>query len=86
MLNGLLGTLEQTFMKSKRNEEEHKIMAELQYIDRCHTNALCTLDTIIRITEGPRNLYSCKKCIFKDTIRHDVSVCPYRRKIQKLLR
>ena len=24
-LNGLLDTLEQTFMKSKRNEEEHKL-------------------------------------------------------------
>ena len=73
-------------MKSKRNEEEHKIMAELQYIDRCHTNALCTLDTIIRITEGPRNLYSCKKCIFNDTIGHDVLVCSCRWRIQKLLR
>ena len=73
-------------MKSKRNEEEHKIMAELQYIDVSQINALCTLDTIIRVTEGPGNLYNCKKCIFKDTVRHDVSVCPYRRKIQKLLR
>ena len=86
MLNGLLDTLEQTFMKSKRNEEEHKIMAELQYIDRCHTNALCTLDTIIRVTEGPGNLYSCKKCIFKDTVRLDVLVCSCRWRIQKLLR
>lgn len=88
----MLDTLEQTFMKSKRNEEEHKIMAELQYIDVSQTNALCTLDTIIRLdaiiraTEGPGNLYSCKNCIFKDTIRHDVSICPYRWLIQKLLR
>ena len=83
----MLDTLEQTFMKSKRNKEEkYKIMTELQYIDRCHTNALCTLDTIIRVTEGPGNLYSCKKCIFKDTVRHDVLVCPYRWLIQKLLR
>lgn len=73
-------------MKSKRKEEKYKIMAELQYIDRCHTNALCTLDTIIRVTEGLGNLYSCKKCIFKDTIRHDVLVCPHRWIIQKLLR
>ena len=86
MLNGLLDTLEQTFMKSKRNEEEHKIMAELQYIDISHTNALCTLDTIIRVTESFDNLYNCKKCIFKDTVRHDVLVCPYRWLIQKLLR
>ena len=86
MLNGLLDTLEQTFMKSKRNEEEHKIMTELQYIDVGQTNALCTLDTIIRVTEGPGNLYSCKKCIFKDTVRLDVLVCPHRWIIQKLLR
>ena len=86
MLNGLLDTLEQTFMKSKRNEEEHKIMAELQYIDVGQTNALCILDTIIRVTEGPGNLYSCKKCIFKDTVRLDVLVCPHRWIIQKLLR
>ena len=86
MLNGLLDTLEQTFMKSKRNAEKYKIMAELQYIDVGQTNALCTLDTIIRVTEGLGNLYSCKKCIFKDTVRHDVLVCPYRWLIQKLLR
>ena len=73
----MLDTLEQTFMKSKR-KEEHKIMAELQYIDVSQTNALCTLDTIIRVTEGPGNLYNCKKCIFKDTVRHDVLVCPYK--------
>ena len=72
-------------MKSER-KEEHKIMAELQYIDVSQTNALCTLDTIIRIDEEAGNLYNCKRCIFKDTVRHDVSVCPYRRKIQKLLR
>ena len=73
-------------MKSKRNEEKYKIMAELQYIDVGQTNALCTLDTIIRVTEGPRNLYSCKKCIFKDTVRLDVLVCSHRWIIQKLLR
>ena len=86
MLNGLLDTLEQTFMKNKRNKEKNNIMAELQYIDRRHTNAICTLDAIIRVTEGPVNLYNCEKCIFKDTIRHDVVVCPYRWLIQKLLR
>ena len=86
MLNGLLGTLEQTFMKSKRKEEKYKIMTELQYIDVSQTSALCALDTIIRVTEGPGNLYNCKKCIFKDTVRHDVLVCPYRWLIQKLLR
>ena len=53
-------------------EEKYKIMTKLQYIDVGQTNALCTLDTIIRVTEGPGNLYSCKKCIFKDTVRHDV--------------
>ena len=73
-------------MKSKSNEEKYKIMTELQYIDRCHTNALCTLDTIIRVTEGLGNLYNCKKCIFNDTIGHDVLVCPYRWINQKLLR
>lgn len=73
-------------MKSKSNEEKYKIMTELQYIDVSHTNALCTLDTIIRVTEGPGNLYNCKKCIFKDTVRHDVSVCSYRWLIQELLR
>ena len=73
-------------MKSKRNEEKYKIMAELQYIDVCQTKEFCTLDTIIRVTEGPGNLYSCKKCIFKDTVRLDVLVCPHRWIIQKLLR
>lgn len=85
----MLDTLEQTFMKSKRKEEKYKIITELQYIDRCHTNALCTLDTIIRVTESFesfKNLYTCKKCIFKDTIGHDVLVCPYRWTIQKLLK
>ena len=82
----MLDTLEQTFMKSKRNEEEHKIMAELQYIDVSQTNALCTLDTIIRVTEGLGNLYNCKKCIFNDIIGHDVLVCSCRWRIQKLLR
>ena len=82
----MLDTLEQTFMKSKRKEEKYKIMAGLQYIDISQTNALCALDTIIRVTESPGNLYNCKKCIFKNTVRHDVSVCPYRRKIQELLR
>ena len=51
-------------MKSKRKEEKYKIMTELQYIDVSQTNALCTLDTIIRVTEGPGNLYSCKKVYF----------------------
>ena len=82
----MLDTLEQTFMKSKSKEEKYKIMTELQYIDVSQTSALCTLDTIIRVTEGPGNLYNCKKCIFKDTVRHDVLVCPYRWLIQKLLR
>ena len=86
MLNGLLDTLEQTFMKSKSKEEKYKIMTELQYIDVGQTNALCTLDTIIRVTEGLGNLYNCKKCIFNDTIGHDVLVCSCRWRIQKLLR
>ena len=82
----MLDTLEQTFMKSKRNAEKYKIMAELQYRDVGQTNALCILDTIIRVTEGPGNLYNCKKCIFNDTIGHDVLVCLCRWRIQQLLR
>ena len=72
-------------MKSKRNKKD-RIMIELQYIDVSQINGLCTLDTIIRVTEGLGNLYNCKKCIFNDTIGHDVLVCPYRWIIQKLLR
>ena len=82
----MLDALEQTFMKSKRKEEEHKITTELQCIDVSQTIAICTLDTIIRVTESFDNLYTCQNCVFNDTVRHDVLVCPYRWLIQKLLR
>lgn len=73
-------------MKSKRNEEKYKIMAELQYIDVCQTNAFCTLDTIIRVTESFENLYICEKCIYRETVDEHNIICPYRWIIQKLLR
>lgn len=66
-------------MKSKRNKEEkYKIMTELQYIDVSYTNALCTLDTIIRVTEGPAKLYTCEKCIYREIVDEHNIVCPHK--------
>ena len=42
---------------------------------------LCNIDTLARAEDTPEKLYTCEKCIFNDTIGHDVLVCSCRWRI-----
>ena len=58
----------------------------IKEVAKINSVELCSIDMLVRVDEYNGKFFACDGCIFKDTVRHDVLVCPYRWLIQKLLR
>ena len=74
MFNGLLDTLEQTFMESKRLD---LLKLTIDRIDLVYY-PLCNIDTLVRAEDTLIDLYNCEKCIFREAVDERNTVCPYK--------
>lgn len=40
--------------------------------------SLCNIDTLVRAEDIPAELYTCEKCIFRETVDEHNIICPHK--------
>lgn len=40
--------------------------------------SLCNIDTLVRAEDTPAELYTCEKCIYRETVDEHNIVCPHK--------
>lgn len=40
--------------------------------------SLCNIDTLVRVEDIPADLYTCEKCIFRETVDESNIICPHK--------
>ena len=40
--------------------------------------SLCNIDTLVRVEDTPAELYTCEKCIYRETVDEHNIICPHK--------
>ena len=49
----------------------------IEQIDSVHYS-LCNIDTLARAEDTPEKLYTCEKCIYRETVDEHNIICPHK--------